>query len=160
MRTWLYSFALGSALFGCTQDVSREDESASSDRAPQVACAPTATDAGSDGKAWSEEDEVIEDIGAPCTADEQCSAGKCVTSMTLPGSTSAMKFEGGYCSVWCPDDRRCGRDAACPLYPVATFLPDVSVCLARCKTLSDCRAGYVCAALPTLPGDAPSSDTI
>lgn len=159
MRTWLYTFALASALFGCTQDASDEDVGAPTRPSRQVACSPTADDAGKPQKPFAEEDEVIDDIGAPCTSDGECSAGKCVTSLTLPGSTSALRFSGGYCSVWCPDDRRCGRDAACPLYPVATFLPDVSVCFARCQTMRDCRAGYVCEALPPLPGDAPSTDT-
>lgn len=164
MRSWLVGCALASVLLGCSQEPSEgasSDEASKFEGASQVSCAPSGADASTAGSESdpSEEDLVIKDIGAPCTKDAECSGGKCVVSMTLPGKTEALQFKGGYCSVWCPDDRRCGAAAACPLYPVATFLPDVSVCLQKCKTASDCRAGYACAVLPPLPGEDPSSST-
>jgi hypothetical protein len=80
-------------------------------------------------------------VGAACTTSATCvspyGAGRCVT---------ATAFTGGYCVV---DDCAapglaadvCGADGACvELDPADSF----SMCLDRCTTATDCRAGYGC----------------
>ena len=96
-------------------------------------------------------------LGGTCSKDADCSgaSARCLTNvMSLP-------IPGGICTASCKNDRQCGGGAGCPFAAMVDlarrFLPDagitdsLSVCMKQCSSATDCRAGYTCAAMPSLP---------
>lgn len=96
-------------------------------------------------------------FGGMCSKDADCSGtgARCLTNVL------SLPIPGGYCTASCKTDRQCGTGAACPFAAMVdlakSFLPDagfvesLSVCMKKCTSATDCRAGYGCTALPSVP---------
>ena len=87
--------------------------------------------------------------GSPCTKNDDCQAGFCITNDTFKAVTEGSEAEipGGYCSkLACRKgggDEECGPGAYC--FSLEQYLPTaLGVCGKVCKSVTDCRDGYVC----------------
>lgn len=98
-------------------------------------------------------------IGAPCEQDDDCQGdgAKCLRDVALPIGGATLSYPDGYCTIPCTEDAACGDGASCPLGRFASFAPDLSTCMKRCEAADDCRDGYSCSMLPSIPGMAPAS---
>ena len=96
-------------------------------------------------------------FGGTCSNNADCTGtgARCLTSVL------SVPIPGGYCTATCKTDSQCGANAACPFAAMVelarNFLPDagitdsLSVCMKKCTSASDCRSGYACNAMPSIP---------
>lgn len=83
-------------------------------------------------------------IGAPCTADANCTAGPSPVCwrMNVGNNNANPRTPGGYCSSSCTSNADCGGAGTCVNLGAGRF------CLASCNAAGACRSpGYACAYL-------------
>jgi hypothetical protein len=82
--------------------------------------------------------------GAPCTTNEECFGGFCLTTDFAKMIDEHAEVPNGACSMLgCSTDEECGPSAFC--LPPSGSIP-MSLCLPLCKSGNDCRfsEGYIC----------------
>ena len=100
---------------------------------PAGRCTPAILDSGPPKKA----------TGEPCTGDDQCQGGTCVTQMQDLSTVSS--FTGGYCSQDCSaSGTPCGTQQSCKASTDGNGNTIGEYCIGTCVTTGDCRAGYDC----------------
>jgi hypothetical protein len=85
--------------------------------------------------------------GKACKRDAECATGRCAASLLITaGAPTAAP--GGYCTTTCDTDSTCGEGAECSV----TSDADSGECLASCRAVADCRAGYHCVGAGSVAG--------
>jgi len=79
-------------------------------------------------------------VGAPCTANNDCKTDEAVCIPELDGDGEPTGFVGGFCiRLGCSAQIHCPNGSEC--YQLS---PNVTGCLPVCSQTSDCREGYLC----------------
>ena len=95
--------------------------------------------------------------GIACEVEEDCETEFCLNDEFLASFGLTITVPGGMCSVFgCSGDEECGAGALC--VDGAPFgASGISLCLATCSGLSDCRweADWACYEVPAEPGEDP-----
>ena len=80
-------------------------------------------------------------VGSPCSPET--SEVDCSGIDFAPDAACISTFVGGYCSRICDGDNLCGANGICDVLLECDGVP-CGVCLQRCVSDSQCRAGYEC----------------